>query len=93
MPFLYEKIDTLREVGVSKELPQYIQDNLNRILNCALIRQWLLKTSLYILRVINFAKSRHKRSFIWQQAPAKHLLWQGLCCIFISTAIAIFCFL
>lgn len=29
MPFLYEKIDTLREVGVSKELPQYIQDNLN----------------------------------------------------------------
>lgn len=29
MPFLYEKIDTLREVGVSKELPQYIPDNLN----------------------------------------------------------------
>lgn len=29
MPFLYEKIDTLREVGVSKELPQYVQDNLN----------------------------------------------------------------
>lgn len=29
MSFLYEKIDTLREVGVSKELPQYIQDNLN----------------------------------------------------------------
>lgn len=29
MPFLYEKIDTLREVGVSKELPQYISDNLN----------------------------------------------------------------
>lgn len=29
MPFLYEKIDTLREVGVLKELPQYIPDNLN----------------------------------------------------------------
>lgn len=29
MPFLYEKIDILREGGVSKELPQYIQDNLN----------------------------------------------------------------
>lgn len=29
MPFLYEKIDTLREVGVSKELPQYVQDNLS----------------------------------------------------------------
>lgn len=29
MPFLYEKIDTLREVGVSKELVQYIPDNLN----------------------------------------------------------------
>lgn len=29
MPFLYEKIDTLREVGVSKKLPQYISDNLN----------------------------------------------------------------
>lgn len=29
MPFLYEKIDTLREVGVSKELPQYVPDNLN----------------------------------------------------------------
>lgn len=29
MPFLYEKIDTLREVGVSMELPQYIPDNLN----------------------------------------------------------------
>lgn len=29
MPFLYEKIDTLREVGVSKELSQYIPDNLN----------------------------------------------------------------
>lgn len=29
MPFLYEKIDTLREVGISKELPQYILDNLN----------------------------------------------------------------
>lgn len=29
MPFLYEKIDTLREVGVSQELPQYIADNLN----------------------------------------------------------------
>lgn len=30
MPFLYEKIDTLREVGVQKELPQYMQENLNR---------------------------------------------------------------
>ena len=29
MPFLYEKIDTLREVGVSKELPKYIPENLN----------------------------------------------------------------
>lgn len=29
MPFLYEKIETLREVGVLKELPQYIPDNLN----------------------------------------------------------------
>ena len=29
MPFLYEKIDTLREVGVLKEFPQYIPDNLN----------------------------------------------------------------
>lgn len=29
MPFLYEKIDTLREVGVSKELPKYISENLN----------------------------------------------------------------
>ena len=29
MPFLYEKIDTLREVGVLKEIPQYIPDNLN----------------------------------------------------------------
>lgn len=29
MPFLYEKIDTLREVGVSKEVPQYIPVNLN----------------------------------------------------------------
>lgn len=29
MPFLYEKIDTLREVSVSMELPQYIPDNLN----------------------------------------------------------------
>lgn len=29
MSFLYEKIDTLREVGVSKELPQYIPNNLN----------------------------------------------------------------
>lgn len=29
MPFLYEKIDTLREVGVSKEIPKYIADNLN----------------------------------------------------------------
>lgn len=29
MPFLYEKIDTLREVGVTKELPQYIPNNLN----------------------------------------------------------------
>lgn len=29
MPFLYEKIDTLREVGVLKELPQCILDNLN----------------------------------------------------------------
>ena len=29
MPFLYEKIDTLREVGVSKKLPQYVPDNLN----------------------------------------------------------------
>ena len=30
MPFLYEKIDTLREVGVQKELPQYMQENLNQ---------------------------------------------------------------
>lgn len=29
MQFLYEKIDTLREVGVSKEIPKYIADNLN----------------------------------------------------------------
>lgn len=29
MPFLYEKIDTLREVGVSKEVPKYIPENLN----------------------------------------------------------------
>lgn len=29
MPFLYEKIETLREVGVLKEHPQYIPDNLN----------------------------------------------------------------
>ena len=29
MPFLYEKIDTLREVGVSKEVPKYILENLN----------------------------------------------------------------
>ncbi len=29
MPFLYEKIDILREAGVLKELPQYISDNLN----------------------------------------------------------------
>lgn len=29
MPFLYKKIETLREVGVLKELPQYILDNLN----------------------------------------------------------------
>lgn len=29
MPFLYEKIDAYREGGFSKELPQYIPDNLN----------------------------------------------------------------
>lgn len=29
MPFLYEKIDTLREAGVTKEIPQYISNNLN----------------------------------------------------------------
>lgn len=29
MPFLYDKIDTLREVGVYSELPTYIRDNLN----------------------------------------------------------------
>lgn len=29
MPFLYEKIDVLREYGEEKELPQYIQNNLN----------------------------------------------------------------
>lgn len=29
MPFLYEKIDTLREFDYSKELPQYIPNNLN----------------------------------------------------------------
>lgn len=91
MPFLYEKIDTLREVGVLKEFPQYIPDNLNPNFDCALIRQRLLKILLHILKMISFAKNRHKRFFIWQQARAKHLLWQGLCCIFISMAIAIFC--
>lgn len=29
MPFLYEKIDTLREFGTSKEVPKYISENLN----------------------------------------------------------------
>ncbi len=29
MPFLYNEIDTLRKAGFSKELPQYIPDNLN----------------------------------------------------------------
>ena len=29
MPFLYEKIDTLREFGTSKEVPKYITENLN----------------------------------------------------------------
>lgn len=29
MPFLYEKIDTLREVDVSKKVPKYIPENLN----------------------------------------------------------------
>lgn len=29
MPFLFEKIDTLREVGYYSELPQYIKENLN----------------------------------------------------------------
>lgn len=30
MTFLYKKIETLREYGVTKELPQYIQNNLNQ---------------------------------------------------------------
>ncbi len=30
MPFLYEKIDALREAGVLKEVPPYISDNLNQ---------------------------------------------------------------
>lgn len=29
MPFLFEKIDTLKEVGYYSELPQYIKENLN----------------------------------------------------------------
>ena len=29
MPFLYEKIDTIREIGAIAEIPSYIQDNIN----------------------------------------------------------------
>ena len=29
MPFLFEKIDTMKEVGVYSELPRYIPENLN----------------------------------------------------------------
>ena len=29
MPFLFEKIDTMKEVGVYSELPRYIHENLN----------------------------------------------------------------
>ena len=29
MPFLFEKIDTLKEVGFYSELPTYIKENLN----------------------------------------------------------------
>lgn len=29
MPFLYEKLDTIREIGASAEIPSYIQDNIS----------------------------------------------------------------
>lgn len=29
MPFLYEKLDTIREIGATAEVPPYIQDNIN----------------------------------------------------------------
>ena len=29
MPFLYEKVDSLREFGVTAEMPKYIPDNIN----------------------------------------------------------------
>ena len=29
MPFLYEKLDTIREIGAVAEIPSYIQDNIS----------------------------------------------------------------
>ena len=62
MPFLYEKIDTLREVGVQKELPQYMQENLNRN----------FELRPYQIKALNYVKNRHKHFFTWRQAQEKH---------------------
>lgn len=42
MPFLYEKIDTLREVGVQKELPQYMHANTMYLSSICLNQNFLI---------------------------------------------------
>lgn len=74
MPFLFDKIDTLKEVGYYSELPQYIKENLNPDFELRPYQVAAFCNYITYFENPKYDKNQHKRCSIWQQEVAKHSL-------------------
>lgn len=93
MPFLYEKIDTLREFGTSKEVPKYITENLNSNFELRPYQTAAFENFITYFESDRLCQKPTQTLFHMATGSGKTLIMAGLILYLYKKDIATFCFL